>query len=525
MNAVQPVLIAGAWQVSDCHETFCAFNPSTGEALHEKFPVSSLSEVLKTIEASHKAAHLLRRTDPERIADFLEGYANRIEANRAELVQIAHLETGYPIEPRLNSVELPRTTNQLRLAAKAARDRSWTRPTIDTKLNIRSMLAALGGGVVVFGPNNFPLAFNGISGGDFAAAIASGNPVIAKAHTSHPSTTRQLANLALEAVLEAGLPAATVQLLYHMAPEVGLRLVSEQKIAAVAFTGSKKAGLILKQAADLAGKPFYAELSSVNPIFMLEGALEERNSTIVEEFCGSCLSGTGQFCTNPGLVILPNSHAGQRFAELATAHFSSQAAGVLLSQQGLDGFEQALHHLVQHGAQILTGGRQSASGKRFENTLLSVSGEQFLRQPKELQTEAFGPSSLLVLAKDTDQMMQIASVLDGSLTGTIYSHTAGHDDFVYQQLEPILRTKVGRLLNDKMPTGVAVSPAMNHGGMFPASSHPGFTAVGIPASLSRFAALHCYDNVSKSRLPLELQDENRLKVWQLVDQHWTRDGR
>jgi NADP-dependent aldehyde dehydrogenase len=523
MSEVQPVLIGGAWQISDHSETFNTFNPSTGEVLSEQYPISSLSEVVKTIEAGHEAAQILRHSNPERIAHFLEGYANRIEINRAKLVRTAHLETGYPIEPRLNSIELPRTTNQLRLAAKAARDRSWTRPTIDTALNIRSMLAALGGGVVVFGPNNFPFAFNGISGGDFAAAIASGNPVIAKAHTAHPGTTRRLAELALEAILEAGLPAATVQLLYHMAPEVGLRLVSDEKIAAVAFTGSKNAGLVLKQAADLAGKPFYAELSSVNPMFMLQGALEERSEAMVEEFFGSCLIGTGQFCTNPGLVVLPNSQAGQRFAQLAAARFSSQAAGVLLSEKGLDGFEHALNQLVWHGAQIVTGGKRSSPGSRFENTLLSVNGEQFLAHPKELQTEAFGPSSLLVFAENTDQMIKIASLLEGGLTGTIYSHTVGNDDLIYTRLESLLRTKVGRLLNDKMPTGVAVSPAMNHGGMFPASSHPGFTAVGIPASLSRFAALHCYDNVRKSRLPLELQDENPLKIWQLVDENWTRD--
>jgi 2,5-dioxopentanoate dehydrogenase len=510
-DAVQPVLIAGAWRESGQRETFTAFNPSTGEALPEHFPISSLEEVQTAIEAGWEAAQILRRTPPERTANFLEGYANRIEADRDELVQIAALETGYAVEPRLNSIELPRTSNQLRLAAKATRERSWTRPMIDSALNIRSMLAALGAPVVVFGPNNFPFAFNAISGGDFAAAIAAGNPVIAKAHTAHPGTTRRLAQLALEALLEAGLPAASVQLLYHMTPEVGLGLVSHEKIGAVAFTGSKLAGLSLKAAADRAGKPFYAELSSVNPVFILPGALEERCETIADEFFASCTSGAGQFCTNPGLVVLPTGEAGERFAQLAAARFSGQAVGVMLSERGAQSFGQVLNHLLEHGATLIAGGQASGPGSRFESTLLTVQSEQFLLRPVEMQSEAFGPSSLLVFA-DTKQMLEIAARLEGGLTSTIFSHTDGRDDTLYGQLEPLLRQRTGRLLNDKMPTGVAVSSAMNQGGPYPASSHPGFTAVGIPASLIRFAALHCYDNVRASRLPPELRDENPLKV-------------
>ncbi len=523
MSEVQPVLIGGAWRVSDHLETFTAFDPRTLEALPERFPVSSPEEIERTVAAGWEAAQMLRRTDPERIARFLERYADGIEADRAELVRLAALETALSVEPRLNTVELPRTTDQLRQAARAARERSWTRPTIDTAANIRSMLALLGAPVAVFGPNNFPFAFNAVSGGDFAAAIAAGNPVIAKAHPAHPGTTRRLASLALEALMESGLPAATVQLVYHMAPETGLRLVSHERIGAAAFTGSRGAGLALKAAADRAGKPFYAELSSVNPVFVLPGALEERLEAIVDEFFASCTAGIGQFCTNPGLVILPAGEAGERFARLAASRFSGQAAGVMLSEVGVSHLERAVNQLISHGASLIAGGRRVSPGTRFENTLLSVQGDPFLTHPSGLQAEAFGPSSLLVLARDADQMLNIAASLEGSLTTALYSHTDGRDDDQYAQLEPMLRWRTGRLLNDKMPTGVAVSPAMNHGGPYPASSHPGFTSVGIPASLTRFAALHCYDNVRASRLPPELRDENPLGIWRFKDGDWTRD--
>ncbi len=191
----------------------------------------------------------------ERIADFLETFADNIESRAEELVEQANLETAFAKEPRLGSVELPRTTNQLRQAAAAARDRSWCHATIDSGSNIRSKYGPLGGGVVVFGPNNFPFAFNSCAGGDFAAAVAAGNPVIAKANTGHPGTTRIFAGAALDAVKTTGLPKGMIQLIYRLKPADGFQLVSHPFIGATGFTGSKYAGIKLKEAADKAGKP------------------------------------------------------------------------------------------------------------------------------------------------------------------------------------------------------------------------------------------------------------------------------
>jgi 2,5-dioxopentanoate dehydrogenase len=517
----EAILIAGQWRPAHATNHFQAENPSSAQMLEPRYPISSREDVLEATQASFIAAQELRRVAPEQIAVFLERLADLIDEHREALVEIAHLETGLPPEPRLNSVELPRTTNQLRQAAQAARDRHWTLPTIDTQANLRSMHKALGGAVIVFGPNNFPFAFNGIAGGDFAAAIAAGNPVIAKANPGHPGTTKQLAQLAHQAVLETQLPRATVQMLYHLEPDVGLEMISHEHTAAVAFTGSRSSGLKLKEVADRAGKPIYLELSSINPVLILPAALNERCQTIADEFFASCTASAGQFCTNPGLVILPPR--AEDFVEAAKQRFNQTQGGVLLGRNGLQNLIDNTAKFVSNGARLITGGHPiSGAGYRFENTLFAVSGSSFLKHSSALQTEAFGAVSLLVQCEFEMQMLDVTKKLEGNLTGTIYSSHTGGDDALYAQLEPLLRGKVGRLLNDKMPTGVAVSAAMNHGGPFPATGHPGFSAVGFPGSVRRFSALQSYDHVRSERLPLELQDQNSLAIWRFVDGQWQR---
>jgi len=501
-----PVLVGGQWRPSKSVGKFQADNPTLGQPLPEVYPVSSREEVLEALQAGSEAAEALRAVPGETIAKFLEAYAEGIERRAAEFVELAHAETGLAKAPRLKDVELPRTTNQLRLAAKAAREGSWRRPVRDENAKIYAQFAPLGGPVVVMGPNNFPFAFNSAAGGDFAAAIAAHNPVIAKANTAHPGTSRLFAEVALEAVRATGLHPATVQLLYRMPSEVGLEFVAHPLTGATAFTGSKWAGLKLKEAADRAGKPIYLEMSSVNPVVMMEGALRERGDALADEFFGSCTLGAGQFCTCPSFVIVPDSEAGKNFVERAKQKFTESTPGVLLGKGGRDSLVESVATLQKSGAALLCGG-QPAPGPayRFANTLLRVSADDFLKQPHGLQTEAFGPVALLVISRDTAQTVKVLKHLDGNLTGSIYSDTTGKDDADYLAVEPVLRQRVGRLINDKMPTGVAVSPAMNHGGPFPSTGHPGFTAVGLPASIQRFTALHCYDNVRPNRLPAALK--------------------
>ncbi len=522
---LRSVLVAGNWQAEAHAEgELSAFDPKTGSSLEPRFPISGAATVEACLEAGAAAARELSGVDPERLSAFLQRYADGIEAGAQAIAAAAQAETGLPLEPRLLGVELPRTTNQLRQAAQAARERSFCDVVIDSKTNIRSMRGPLGGPVVVFGPNNFPLAFNAVSGGDFAAAIAAGNPVIAKAHPGHPETTRLLAEAAIEALTDSGLPAATLQLLYAVAPEQGLKLVSDPRTGASGFTGSRQSGLALKAAADAAGKPIYLELSAANPVFLLPAVLAERGAELAAELAGSCALGAGQFCTKPGVSVMVSGPAADAFSAALESALRGAAVGALFGPQSVASVDGAVQSLLSAGAQLALGGKPSSEpGFRYQNTLLRCSGDTFLEHPGALQTEAFATVHLQVLVRDVAQMARVASALHGSLTGCIYSAAGGEDDKAYALVERNLRPHVGRLLNDKMPTGVAVSPAMNHGGPYPATGHPGFTSVGIPASISRFTALHCYDAVRPERLPPELRDENPTgQMWRRIDGEWTQ---
>lgn len=521
--AVEQVWIAGAWRTAHATSTFRAENPITAQPLEGEFPVSSWQDCDEALSAAAKAAVDLRAVPAELLAAFLDAYAGKIEAKAEALVARANAETALPVSPRLKDVELPRTTTQLRQAAAAAREGSWQGAVIDTKANIRSHFAPMGP-VLVMGPNNFPFAFNGIAGGDLAAAIAAGCPVIAKGHPLHPGTTRLLAECASEALAESGLPPATVQMLYHIGNEDGLRMVCDGRIGATSFTGSRAGGLRLKAAAEAAGKPIYLEMSSLNPVILLPGALAERREKLGIEIADSALAGTGQFCTSPNLILAIAGPETDTLTEELVSIFAQRPSGALLSCGGLDGLEASVQMLRKAGAEVLTGAERAAGGGyRFRNTLLRVTAAHFLANPEPLQREAFGNSTMLVIAENASELERVIDSLEGNLTGCIYSSTTGADDALYLPIAAALRFKVGRLLNDKMPTGVALSPAMNHGGPYPSTGHPGFTAVGIPRSILRFGALQCYDGVRQERLPAVLQDKSpNPSMWRVIDGAWVK---
>ncbi len=500
-----PILVAGAWQTSQGTTSFQGINPKTTEPLPTLFPISPWADLEPTLAAAEKAFEQLRQLPESVRADFLEKYAARIEEARKQLVEVATLETGLPVEPRLNSTELPRTVDQLRQAAAALRQHNWSLPTVDAPRNIRSYYIPLGP-VLTIGPNNFPFAYNSVAGGDFVSAIAAGCPVIAKGHPAHPKTTQLLAELAQLAAGEAGLPAGTIQMIYHLSPEDGLKLVADPRIQSVGFTGSRGAGLSLKKVADEHGKPIFLEMGSLNPVIMLPGAIEERPQVLLDEVAGSCLLGMGQFCTNPGLLFFLAGPGTDTFINGMVEKYRTAPVGTLLTQGVRDNLHSSIDALRKAGAELLIGG-QSGSGTGFshQHTLLRATCSQFLANPLGLQREAFGNATLAIVCKDIAELKSALKNLEGQLVGSIYSHTAGNEDKVYNELEPILRNKVGRLLNDKMPTGVMVSPAMNHGGPYPATGHPHFTAVGFPASIRRFCMLACYDNVRPGRLPTGLK--------------------
>lgn len=520
--ATAPVLIAGQWRDADASGTFKAVNPRTKETLADDYPVSTWKDLDEALDAAVEAYRVMRTLPAETLASFLENYAAKIEANLETLATVADEETALGKSPRFMNGEIPRTINQLQQAAAAARDGSWALPTIDTSSGLRSMLRPLGV-VCVFGPNNFPFAYNGVAGGDFASAIATGNPVIAKGHPSHPKTSQMLAELAFDAVNESGLPQAAVQFFQKSSRADGLKLMADPRNAALGFTGSRPAGLALKKACDDHGKLAYLEMSSINPVVLLPGALSEKLGDLVDQFVGSCLMGCGQFCTNPGLVLGIKGKGIESFIAKVAEQFDAKTGGTLLNEAGQKSLTQGIEAIKAAGAKQVTKG-QAGAGFSVPNTLLRIDGASFLNDPEKVQTEAFGNSSLVVVADDVDQLLTIVRTLEGNLTGCVYSATDGSDDEVYATIEPDLADRVGRLLNDKMPTGVAVVASQNHGGPYPSTGHPGFTAVGFPASMRRFVKLTSYDNVRPERLPALLQDENPAAAWRWIDGEYTQEN-
>jgi len=516
----EPILVNGSWVPGDTDQTFVATDPQTGKGLGT-YPVSSWDDVDAALQAGWDAYRSVASTDPSVFATFLNDYADRLDSRAVEICSLAHSETALPLNPRLLDVEIPRTTGQLRQAATAALGRAWIRPTINPTQKIASMLRPIPGVAVVFGPNNFPFAFNGVSGGDFAAAVASGHPVIAKANPGHPGTTKLLAEEALAAATDAGLPAAFVQMIYRTDHAVGAKLVSDRRVAATAYTGSQNAGLALKAAADAVGKPIFLEMSSTNPLVVLPGAWRERGEELATEIAESMLMGVGQFCTSPGIILAAVEEGSDAFAKAIASKLDAASAGTLLDQRVQTGLSAAYQAWSAAGAKKVTESNAKGPGCSFPNTLMRVSAAAFVENHTPLQLEAFGNMGLLVEVPDIASLHACIDVLGGSLTGSIYSAADGADDDTYDAIVEVISERVGRLLNDKTPTGVAVLSAMNHGGPYPATGHPGFTAVGIPASIERFGMLQCFDNVRPARLPDELKPDNPLGLMRFVDQTWT----
>lgn len=517
------ILVAGTWIDASGDSSFESTDPATGDVVG-MYPESGWSVLDRMLESGVQAYNAMTESGPEAHATFLERYAERIEDASDRLAECAARETALPTHPRLVDVEIPRTTDQLRQAADAARSRSWVRPVITTTAGIASMLRPIPGPVVVFGPNNFPFAFNGVAGGDFAAAVASGHPVIAKANPGHPETTRLLTIEAAAAADEAGLHRATVQMVYRTSHTDGARLVSDKRVAASAYTGSRTGGLALKTAADAAGKPIYLEMSSINPVIILAGAIVERRDAIADEIVGSMLLGVGQFCTSPGLIMSVSENNDEVLEALAD-RIRWGASGTLLGNRVAKDLEATKSIWLGAGVREVARADTVGPGCSFPNTLMATNADSFVAHSSALQTEAFGNMGLFVDCTDLEALLGCVDQLDGSLTASVFSAEDGADDAAYDIVAPRLAERAGRLLNDKAPTGVAVVPAMNHGGPFPATGHPGFTAVGIPASMARFAMLQSFDNVRAHRLPPELQPSNPLGLVRQVDGVWTASPR
>ena len=508
--------------------SFKAFDPARDVSLEPSFLSATADDVDRAMQLATEAAPVWARLSGTARRKFLSVIAEKLEAKSADLVARAMQETGLP-EVRLKG-EIARTAGQLRLYGEAAQRGDWLDVRIETALpdrkplpkpDHRSMLRPLGP-VVVFGSSNFPFAYS-VAGGDTASAFAAGCPVIVKAHPAHPGTSEMVGRLILHAVRECGLPEGTFSLLFDAGFEVGQALVQHPLARAVGFTGSIKGGRAL---ADLAAArpepiPVYAEMGSVNPVFILPGAIAERAAGLIEGLYASAMVAVGQFCTNPGLIVLQRSPAAEQFIQGLAARLAATLEGVMLTPGIRKNFvANTTARAHQPGVKVLAQGSApslcSAAPVWFE-----TGAQEFLGN-HALSEEIFGPSSLVIWCQDAAEMYAVAHELEGSLTATVHAGAAE----VKEQgpLVGILAAKAGRLIFNGYPTGLEVSPAIVHGGPYPATSDGGrSTSVGTRA-LNRWARLICYQNFADDLLPPELQNANPLGLKRLVNGEWTKEG-
>ena len=513
-------MLIGQQAVTGTQANIQAVNPATGEKLAPVYVGGSRAHVEQACELAEAAYSTYRETSLEVRATFLETIASEIEAIGSELIERAMAETGLP-QARIEG-ERGRTCGQLRLFASVVRAGEWLDVRIDPAMpdrqplpraDLRQRHIALGP-VAVFGASNFPLAFS-VAGGDAASALAAGCPVVVKGHSAHPGTSELVGQAIQKAVKACNLPEGVFSLLFGAGNEIGQALVDDPRIQAVGFTGSRSGGMALMKTAQARPQPIpvYAEMSSINPVFLLPEALKSRGKALGEAFVGSLNMGAGQFCTNPGLVIAIKGPELDAFIEAARGAVAASGAQTMLTP--------GIHRAYQEGVSSLSGAAnvreiargQTGSDYQCQTGLFTASASDFLAS-KALQAEVFGASSLVVECADAAEVKRVAEQLEGQLTATLHMDDA--DIEAAKALLPTLERKAGRILANGWPTGVEVCHAMVHGGPFPATSDSRTTSVGS-AAIHRFLRPVCYQSLPEGLLPDALKEGNPLKVSRLVD--------
>lgn len=508
------VQLIGSRDVAGTGPEFHAVNPATGEALPVRWKGASPQQIDQAVRLALEAFPTYRETSLEQRARFLEAVAQHILDLGDELIARTMQETGLP-RARLEG-ERGRTLNQLRLFARVVRDGDWLDARIDRALperqpaprsDIRTRHIALGP-VAVFGSSNFPLAFS-VAGGDTASALAAGAPVVCKAHPAHPGASELVGQAIRAAVRQCGLPEGVFSLLFGPGNELGTALVGHPGIQAVGFTGSRRGGVALMQAAARRPVPIpvYAEMSSTNPVYLLPGALAARAEDIAKKFIVSLLGSAGQLCTKPGLMIGLDGPDLDRFVQSARHGVALAPAATMLTPAIAQAYRQGVERLSAHpGVETLTRGQSAPVPAACQAHLASTTAQAFLDDAEALGAEVFGASALVIRCANAQEFIAIAQALEGQLTATLHAQP-GKDDALAAKLIAVLETKAGRILANGFPTGVEVCDAMVHGGPFPATSDGRTTSVGTLA-IRRFLRPVCYQDIPDALLPPALQAAN-----------------
>lgn len=504
-------------------------DPSRGEPLEPAFAEATEGEVDRVCRMADSAFAAFAAVAPKARAAFLREIAQEILTLGDTLLDRAHQETALPLA-RLQG-ERGRTVAQLEMFAALIEEGSWVDARIDRakpdrtplpRPDLRRMRVALGP-VVVFGASNFPLAFS-VAGGDTASALAAGCPVIVKAHPAHPGVCELVGSAIVRAAQKTGMPEGTFSMLQGASTSVGQSLATHPLVKALAFTGSFAGGRALFDAGTRRPEPIpvYAEMASANPVFILPDALATRGEAIAKGLAASVTQGAGQFCTNPGLTLMLRSAAADAFLQSASELLDGAPAGTLVHRGIKEAYDGAIEQ-VSHLEGVSVRARGQAKGPCSETearpALLLTDAASYHRHPR-LAEEIYGPVTLAVVCEGAPELIEVARSLKGHLTATV--HGTQKDLPGFQELVAVLRQKAGRLVFNGFPTGVEVSPAMHHGGPYPATTDARATSVGT-AAIERFVRPVCFQDFPQSALPEELQDANPRGVWRLVDGAFTRD--
>lgn len=503
---------------------FQAVNPAAGEALEPAFYEAGAAEVSRALELADKAFEELQTVPAKTIAAMLEHIAEGLEAKGEDLVERAHLETALPYD-RLRS-ELARTAGQARAFSALVREGSWVQARIDHPLperkplpkpDIRTLFTGVGP-VAVFGASNFPLAMS-VAGTDTVAAFAARCPVVVKGHPAHPGACELTARVISIALTRAGLPPGMFSMLQSSGCEAGLALVRHPLTAAVSFTGSLRGGRALFDAAAARPVPIpvYAEMGSVNPVFILPGAAAKRAEEIAEGLVRSLNMGAGQYCTNPGMVLAIGGPSFDKFLTAVRGKAAQVPPAFMLHSGIQKAYDCGTERLAAIPGVRLAG--NAAAGARSGGPALAVckiftADSDLLGSRRELFEEVFGPATIVFRCRDTAQMLAIARDMPGSLTATI--HGTEKELLAHGALVRALQRRAGRLLFNGFPTGLEPCPGLHHGGPYPAATHSFFTSVGT-AAIYRYARPVCFQGFPDAALPEELREGNPRKVRRLVD--------
>jgi NADP-dependent aldehyde dehydrogenase len=476
------------------------FDPRTGEPAGEPVPETTEAGLDALVAAAHAAAPAWGAWSAmTRRADALDAVADALDARAGELAAIADTETALGGE-RLTG-EVARTTGQLRLFAAVLRDGGYAdaviSPAVGVVPDVRRVTRPVGP-VTVFAASNFPFAFS-VAGGDTASALAAGCPVVVKAHEGHPVTSEVTAEVVTGALAAAGAPAGTFGLVHGL--QAGLRLLRHPLIAAAGFTGSTAGGLALARicAERPVPIPFYGELGSVNPSVVLPAAAFSRPAAIATGYAASLTLGTGQFCTNPGLLFVPEDVGVlTAIAEAVTA----SAGGPMLSGRIFAGYEDAVAEAEDHpGVNELASGVPGHGPWGATPRVFQLSLKEFAADLAVLSRERFGPAGLVITYPSVADLLPVLAALAGNLAGTVHADTESHEDMdLARQVIAVLEHVAGRIVFNGWPTGVAVVPAQHHGGPWPATTVPAYTSVGT-AAIRRWLVPVAYQNVPAELLP------------------------